>query len=60
MTRTHCFFKYQIVITKFQNLQIKNIEGKNFAFPGIISQNFSLADSKLYQLEHKVIPEVSN
>ena len=50
------FLKYQVVITKFQNLQILHTEGKNVAFPDILSRNISLADAKLCQLEHKVIP----
>ena len=52
---SHHFFKYQVVITKFQILQIIYTEGKNLAFPDILSQNISLADAKLYQLEHKVL-----
>ena len=54
---SHRFFKYQVLITKFQNLQIIYTEGKNLAFPDILSRNVSLADAKLYQLEHKVIPK---
>ena len=54
---SHRFFKYQVVITKFQNLQIIYTEGKNIAFTDILSRNVSLADDKLYQLEHKVIPK---
>ena len=49
------FFKYQVVITKFQNLQTIYTEGKNLASPDIPSRNVFLADAKLYQLEHKVI-----
>ena len=49
------FFNYQVVITKFQNLQIIYTEGKNIAFPDIL--NISKADAKLYQLEHKLIPK---
>ena len=41
----------------FQNLQFIYTEGKNLAFPDILSRNVSLADAKLYQLEHKVIPK---
>ena len=54
---SHRFFNYQVVITKFQNLPIVYTEGKNLAFPDILSRNVSLADAKLYQLEHKVIPK---
>ena len=51
------FFKYQVVITKFQNFQIIYTEGKNLAFPDVLSRNVSLADAKIYQLENKVIPK---
>ena len=54
---SHRFFKYQVVITKFQNLQIVYTKGINLAFPDIHSRNLSLADAELYQLEHKVIPK---
>ena len=54
---SHRFFKYQLVITKFQNLQSIYTEGKNLAFPDILSRNISLADAKLYQLENKIIPK---
>ena len=54
---SHRFFKYQVVITKFQKLQIIYTEDKNLAFPDNLSRNVSLADAKLYQLDHKVIPK---
>ena len=54
---SHRFFKYQVVITRFRNLQIIYTEGKNLAFPDILSRNVSLADAKLCQLEHKVLPK---
>ena len=54
---SHRFLKYQVVITKFQNLQFVYTEGKNLAFPDILSRNASLSDAKLYQLEHKVKPK---
>ena len=38
-------------------MQIIYTEGKNLAFPDVLSRNVSLADAKLYQLEHKVIPK---
>ena len=53
---SHRFFMYQVVITKFQNLQIIYTEGKKLAFLYIFNRSISLADAKLYQLEHKVIP----
>ena len=44
---SHRFFKYQVVITKFQNLQIIYTQGKNLAFPDFVSRNIPLADAKL-------------
>ena len=38
-------------------MQIIYTEGKNLAFPDILSRNVSLADAKLHQLEHKVKPK---
>ena len=38
-------------------MQIIYTEGENLAFPDIVSRNVSLADAKVYQLEHKVIPK---
>ena len=54
---SHRFFKYQVVLTRLQNLQIIYTEGKNLAFPDILSRDVSLADAKPYQLEHTVIPK---
>ena len=38
-------------------MQIIYTEGKNLAFPYILSRNVSLADAKLYQLEYKELPK---
>ena len=35
---SHRFFCYQLVISQFQNLKIIWTEGKNLAFPGILSR----------------------
>ena len=54
---SHRLRTYQVIITKFRSLQFLYTEGKNLAFPDILSRNIPLADAKLYQLEHKVIPK---
>ena len=54
---SHNFFKYQVVITNLQNLQIIFTESKNLMFSDILSRNISLAEAKVYQPEHKVIPK---
>ena len=57
MTNVAPIFIYQVVITKLQSLEIIYTEGENLSFPDILSQNITLADAQLYQLEHKVIPK---
>ena len=50
---SHRFFRYQLVISQFQNLKIIWTEGKNLAFPDILSRNVSIKDLDKYQLKHK-------
>ena len=54
---SHRFFRYQLVISQFQNLKIIWTEGKNLAFPDILSRNVSIKDLDKYQLKHKKIPK---
>ena len=54
---SHRFFRYQIVITQFQNLKIVWIEGKNLAFPDILSRNVKLRELDRYHLQHEKIPK---
>lgn len=54
---SHRFFRYQLIITQFQNLKIIWTPGKNLAFPDILSRNMSLTDIKKHQLKHKRIPK---
>ena len=54
---SHRFFRYQLVISQFQNLKIIWTEGKNFAFPDILSRNVKIKDLDNYQLKHKKIPK---
>ena len=53
---SHWFFRYQVIITKFQNLKIIWTQGSNLAFPDILSQNVTVADYQKNQLQHKKIP----
>ena len=54
---SHRLFRYQLVITRFQNLKIIWTEGKNLAFPDILSRNVKINDLDRYQLKHKKIPK---
>ena len=48
------FFRYQNVITQFQNLKIVLTEG--IAFPDVLSRNVKLRELDRYQ-KHKKIPK---
>ena len=51
------FFKYQVVLTKFQNLKIIYTEGKNIAFPDLLSRQVPQEEAKKFQIEHKTVPK---
>ena len=53
---SHRFFRYQIIITKFQNLKIIWTPGSNLAFPDILSRNVTVEGCQMHQLRHKRIP----
>ena len=53
---SHRFFRYQVIITKFQNLKIIWTPGSNLAFPDILSRNVTLDGYHKHQLQHKKIP----
>ena len=53
---SHPFFRYQVIITKFQNFKIIWTPGSNLAFPDILSQNVTVEDCQKHQLQHKKIP----
>ena len=53
---SHRFFRYQNIITKFQNLKIIWTPGSNLAFPDILSRNVTLEGYQKHQLQHKKIP----
>ena len=39
---SHRFFRYQVIITRFQNLKIVWTKGSNLAFPDILSRNMTI------------------
>ena len=41
---SHRFFRYQVIITQFTNLQISWTPGKTLAFPDLLSKNVPLKD----------------
>ena len=53
---SHRFFRYQVIITIFQNLKIIRTPGSNPAFPDILSRNVTVDKNQKYQLQHKKIP----
>ena len=50
------FFRYQVIITKFQNLKIIWTPGSNLAFSDILSRNVTVEEYQKHQLQHKKIP----
>ena len=53
---SHHFFRYQVIITKFQNLKIIWTTGSNLAFPDILSRNVTIDEYQQHQLQHKKLP----
>ena len=53
---SHRFFRYQVIITKFQNLKTIWTPGSNLAFPDILSRNVTLEGYQKHQLQHEKIP----
>ena len=53
---SHRFFRYQVIITKFQNLKIIWTPGSNLAFPDILSRNVTVEEYQKHQLQHRKIP----
>ena len=50
---SHRFVRYQVKITKFQNLKIIWTPGSNLAFPDILSRNVTIDEYQYHQLQHK-------
>ena len=53
---SHRFFRYQVIITKFQNLKIISTPGSNVAFADILSRNVTVEEYQKRQFQHKKIP----
>ena len=53
---SHRFFRYQVIITKFQNLKIIWTPGSNLLFPDIVSRNVTIDEYQHHQLQHKKLP----
>ena len=53
----HRFFRYQVIITQFTNLQIIWTPRKNLAFPDLLSRNVSWKDLNGHHLVHKESPK---
>ena len=53
---SHRFFRYQVIITKFQHLKIIWTPGSNLVFPDILSRNVTLDEYQHHQLQHKKNP----
>ena len=49
------FFRYHVIITKFQNLQIIWTPGSNLAAPDNLSRNVTVEEYHMHQLRHKRI-----
>ena len=52
---SHRFFRYQVIITKFQNLKNIWTPGSNLVFPDILSRNVTAEEYQRHQLNHKKI-----
>ena len=53
---SHRFFRYEVIITKFQNLKIMRTPGSNLAFPDIVSRYVTAEKYQKHHLQHKRIP----
>ena len=53
---SHRFVRYQVIITKFQNLKIIWTPGSNLAIPHTLSRNVTIDEYKHHQLQHKKLP----
>ena len=53
----HRFFRYQLILTKFQNLHIQWVDGKYLPIPDLLSRNYTVRHKDKEQLRHKAIPK---
>ena len=52
---SHKLFKYQVLLTKFQNLKIIYTEGRNLAFPDLLSSQIRQEEARKLQIENKTV-----
>ena len=52
---SHRFLRYQVIITKFQNLKRFWTPGCNIAFRNILSRNVTVEENQEHQLQHRKI-----
>ena len=48
---SHRFFRYQVIITKFQNMKIIWTTGSNLAFPDILSRNVTVEEYHMHNCD---------
>ena len=53
---SHRFSRYQVIITKFQNLKIIWTPRFNLVFPDILSRNVTFDEYQHHQVQHKKLP----
>ena len=53
---SHRFFRYQVIIAKFQSLKFIWTPGSNLVFPDILSQNIRVGEYQKHQLYYKEVP----
>ena len=53
---SHRFFRYQVIITQFQNLKIIWTRGWNLVFPDNLSRNITIEEYQKHKLQHKSMP----
>ena len=53
---SHRFFRYQVIISNFQNLKIIWTPGSNLAFLDILSRNVTVEEYHKHQLQHQRTP----
>ena len=53
---SHHFFRYQLIITKLQNIKTTWTPGLNLAFPDILSRGITIEEYQKHQLRQKRIP----
>ena len=53
---SHRFLRYQVIITKFQNLKTFSTPGSNLALSDILNRDVTVKENQKHQLGHKKVP----